>query len=382
MVNGHLGVYLSYSNLHLQAWKVIRQERTNIWSIAIALHRRGSQHEPEEWAIRCRYNLACRLQGSHREPKERPNNLPATASEVACVMDAFWMRVLERGEREGYRYQWRVLRRSPVGQSDRHLASAAGSSLEFREHREYRPGDDLRHLDWHASARSDRLLVKVFEQELHPHLELILDGSRSMDLPESEKGRAALGLTAMLAAAAENSGFSYRLFLLQERCSMLASGSQAPTEWPFSGFTGHLSAGEVLLRDTPPWRPRSVRVLVSDLFWTEDPQFILAQLTWQPLWLCWCRFWQKKTWRHPCGVRYGWWISKRATSATCWSTKRRWNVIALVWSSISNNGSGPVGRQEQHWCRWLRRNSSRIGLRERCCRQSFCNRVKANGVGS
>ena len=196
-------------------------------------------------------------------------------------MDAFWMRVLERGEREGYRYQWRVLRRSPVGQSDRHLASAAGSSLEFREHREYRPGDDLRHLDWHASARSDRLLVKVFEQELHPHLELILDGSRSMDLPESEKGRAALGLTAMLAAAAENSGFSYRLFLLQERCSMLASGSQLPTEWPFSGFTGHLSAGEVLLRDTPPWRPRSVRVLVSDLFWTEDPQLILAQLTWQ-----------------------------------------------------------------------------------------------------
>lgn len=196
-------------------------------------------------------------------------------------MDTYWLATLERGEREGYRYQWRVQRRSPIGQSDRHLASAAGSSLEFREHREYRPGDDLRHLDWHASARSDRWLVKVFEQELHPHLDLILDGSRSMDLPHSEKARAALGLSALLAAAADTSGFACRTFLLLDRCTMLAGTGLAPSDWAFDGFTGTVSGGEVLLRESPPWRPRSLRVLVSDLFWPEDPLPIVAQLSWQ-----------------------------------------------------------------------------------------------------
>ncbi|GBD37286.1 hypothetical protein HRbin36_02417 [bacterium HR36] len=191
------------------------------------------------------------------------------------------MRILERGEQEGYRYQWRVLRRSPLGQSDRHLASAAGSSLEFREHREYLPGDDLRYLDWSATARSDRLLVKVFEQELHPYLELILDGSRSMDVPGSEKGRAALGLAALLAAAAESSGFAVRAWALCENWQELGSTSVSPAEWQFPGFTGRISGGQVFAQEMPRWRPRSVRVLISDLFWSEDPLPIVGQLTWQ-----------------------------------------------------------------------------------------------------
>lgn len=196
-------------------------------------------------------------------------------------MDAYWAGILRRGEEEGYRYQWRMLRRAPMGQSERHLASAAGCSLEFREHREYRPGDDLRHLDWNASARSDRLLVKVFEQELHPHLEVILDGSRSMDLLDSEKGRAALGLAAMLASSAEASGFSCRALLLRETCEIMGGISASPKEWTFNGFTSCVSGGQVLLREMPRWRPRSVRVLISDLFWPEDPVPIMAQLSYQ-----------------------------------------------------------------------------------------------------
>jgi uncharacterized protein (DUF58 family) len=196
-------------------------------------------------------------------------------------MDAYWTRILQRGEQEGYRYQWRALRRSPIGQSEHHLARVAGSSLEFREHREYHAGDDLRYLDWNASARSDRLLVKVFEQELHPYLELVLDASRSMDVEGSEKGRAALGLAALLAASARACGFAVRPWALRENCQPLGSTAAHPAEWTFDGFIARTSGGQVLLQAMPRWRPHSVRVLISDLFWPEDPLPIVAQLSYQ-----------------------------------------------------------------------------------------------------
>ncbi|MCS7167443.1 MAG: DUF58 domain-containing protein [Gemmatales bacterium] len=200
-------------------------------------------------------------------------------------MRVAWSAIVQRGEQEGCRYRWRLLRRSPAGQSDRYLTSAPGSSLEFREHRDYQPGDDLRYLDWNASARSDRLLVKVFEQEVHPQLELVLDASRSMDLAGSEKGPAALGLASLLAAAALASGFACRAWILRETCQPLGSLSASPSEWVFEGFTGRVSGAQVLLHEAPPWRPRSVRVLLSDLFWPEDPVAVLAQLSWQAAWV-------------------------------------------------------------------------------------------------
>ena len=37
-----------------------------------------------------------------------------------------------------------------------------GESMEFMDHREYQPGDDLRRLDWAAYARSDKMIVKLY----------------------------------------------------------------------------------------------------------------------------------------------------------------------------------------------------------------------------
>jgi uncharacterized protein (DUF58 family) len=51
----------------------------------------------------------------------------------------------------------------------------------FLEHREYRPGDDPRLLDWRAYARSDRHTIKRFEQETQLAVTLVLDDSPSMD---------------------------------------------------------------------------------------------------------------------------------------------------------------------------------------------------------
>ena len=46
-----------------------------------------------------------------------------------------------------------------------HRSPYFGQSVEFLQHREYTPGDDLRHVDWKVWARQDRLYVKQFEED-------------------------------------------------------------------------------------------------------------------------------------------------------------------------------------------------------------------------
>jgi len=61
-----------------------------------------------------------------------------------------------------------------------HRSPHRGASVVFVEHRAYRPGDDLRLLDWRAFARTDRHAVKRFEQETQLRASLLLDRSASM----------------------------------------------------------------------------------------------------------------------------------------------------------------------------------------------------------
>ena len=62
-----------------------------------------------------------------------------------------------------------------------HRARLHGSSVEFAEHKEYSPGDEIRHIDWKAYAKLDRYYVKQFEQESQLTVYLVLDASGSME---------------------------------------------------------------------------------------------------------------------------------------------------------------------------------------------------------
>ena len=64
--------------------------------------------------------------------------------------------------------------------SGKHRSPYKGFSVEFAEHREYTPGDDLRHLDWRVYARSDRYYIKQYEEETNLRAYLLLDASGSM----------------------------------------------------------------------------------------------------------------------------------------------------------------------------------------------------------
>src|SRR5256885_17070787 len=61
-----------------------------------------------------------------------------------------------------------------------HKSPFRGFSIEFTQHREYVPGDDIRHLDWKVLGRTDRYYLKQYEQETNFVAHILLDGSESM----------------------------------------------------------------------------------------------------------------------------------------------------------------------------------------------------------
>jgi uncharacterized protein (DUF58 family) len=62
-----------------------------------------------------------------------------------------------------------------------HKSPFRGFSVEFVQHREYVPGDDIRHIDWKSYGRSERYTIKQYEQETNFAAHILLDGSKSME---------------------------------------------------------------------------------------------------------------------------------------------------------------------------------------------------------
>jgi hypothetical protein len=85
------------------------------------------------------------------------------------------------------RYRLRLRQRDRGTVTGAHLIRQRGQSLEFREFRPYLPGDDVRHVDWRASARHhrrDELVVRTFEHEVQTRLVISIDTRATMRLPE------------------------------------------------------------------------------------------------------------------------------------------------------------------------------------------------------
>lgn len=61
-----------------------------------------------------------------------------------------------------------------------HRSPFHGFSVEFAEHREYVPGDDIRHIDWKVFAKADRFYIKRYEEETNLTSTILLDTSESM----------------------------------------------------------------------------------------------------------------------------------------------------------------------------------------------------------
>jgi uncharacterized protein (DUF58 family) len=61
-----------------------------------------------------------------------------------------------------------------------HRSPYHGFSVEFAEHRQYRPGDEIRHLDWKVLGRTDKYFIKQYEEETNLRAVIAIDKSASM----------------------------------------------------------------------------------------------------------------------------------------------------------------------------------------------------------
>jgi uncharacterized protein (DUF58 family) len=81
-----------------------------------------------------------------------------------------------------------------------HKSPYHGFSVEFAQHREYTPGDEIRYIDWKVAARSDRYYVKEFEEETNLKAYLLVDCSESMRYKGPKRKYSKLEYAQILAA--------------------------------------------------------------------------------------------------------------------------------------------------------------------------------------
>ncbi len=70
------------------------------------------------------------------------------------------------------------------------LGRGSGSSIDFQDHRQYVPGDDPRHINWQAYARTGHYTMKLYREEVTPRIDLVYDMSGSMFLDPAKAMRA------------------------------------------------------------------------------------------------------------------------------------------------------------------------------------------------
>ena len=163
--------------------------------------------------------------------------------------------------------------RTPIGgRVGERLGAGTGSSLEFQDYRPYVPGDDLRHVDWAAYARSETLAVRLYREEVAPRIDLVVDISRSMAVTAGKR-RAFGELLAVLALACANTAADTRIVTT-------AATAAEPLHRPedierFLECDAGLSALEV---SHLPLRRRSLRVVVSDFMFPHDADDLVSRL--------------------------------------------------------------------------------------------------------
>ena len=166
-----------------------------------------------------------------------------------------------------------------------HRSPFKGFSVEFAEYRQYLPGDDLATLDWKIYARTDRHVVKKFEEETNVECHILLDVSRSMGYSSHQVTKLEYGsyLAGALAYLMNRQRDAVGLITFDERIRELLPSSARP---------GHLKAVLLALErleigtKTDIAKPlsdlvqaiskRGLVVLISDLL--DDPDRIIEGL--------------------------------------------------------------------------------------------------------
>jgi len=168
-----------------------------------------------------------------------------------------------------------------------HRSPYRGFSVEFVEHREYTPGDNIKDIDWQAYGRSDRFYIKQYEEETNLKAYILLDASGSMGYKHSEAGLTKLEYGSYLAAT-----LAYLMMRQQDSVGLIIFDKEIRQFIPPHSTPQHL---DLLLRDLEKIEPgaitnvsrtfhdlaerikrRGLIIVVSDLF--DEPLDVMRGL--------------------------------------------------------------------------------------------------------
>lgn len=166
-----------------------------------------------------------------------------------------------------------------------HRSPFKGFSVEFAEYRQYLPGDDLATLDWKIFARTDRHVVKKFEEETNLDCHLLLDVSGSM-------GYASHAVTKLEYASYLAGALAYLMNRQRDAVGLLLFDDRIRTRLPARARAGHLRSvlmalerltlgertdvAKPLRHLVEAIRKRGLVVLISDLL--DDPGRVIDGL--------------------------------------------------------------------------------------------------------
>lgn len=158
-----------------------------------------------------------------------------------------------------------------------HRSPRKGFSVEFAEHREYAPGDDLRYLDWKVYGKRDRYYLKQFEEETNLLCHLVIDASESMAYQSAQAALSKWDYASCLTAS-----LAWLILKQQDAVGLVTVDDEIRHMLRPSGQAVHLKQILSSLEQTIPSRPstlgntlhqlaerlprRGVVILISDLF--------------------------------------------------------------------------------------------------------------------
>ncbi|MHB8902556.1 MAG: DUF58 domain-containing protein [Thermoguttaceae bacterium] len=168
-----------------------------------------------------------------------------------------------------------------------HRSPFHGFSIEFAEHREYSPGDDLRYVDWKVFGRTDKFYLKQYEEETNLVCNLLLDTSESMSYRGPDAALSKLEYAKCVAAALSylvlHQQDSIGLTTFDQEIRALARASSNPSQLKQVLHLLDESAGERKTETGPifhslaeRFRKRGIVIVLSDLF--DDVPSMLAGL--------------------------------------------------------------------------------------------------------
>jgi uncharacterized protein (DUF58 family) len=166
-----------------------------------------------------------------------------------------------------------------------HRSRSKGFSVEFEEHREYSPGDEIRRIDWKALGKFDRYFIKEYEDETNLRAYLLLDTSASMDYASDGVTKFDYGCT--LAAS-----LAYLILKQQDAAGLVTFSNRIEAFIPprakrdylsqilhaleNRGPAGETDVGKILEDIAGQLKRRGLVVLISDLL--DQPEHILKGL--------------------------------------------------------------------------------------------------------